>query len=77
MADKILGNGALKRLQWGMHDAVINNEVVEDIPSKMIYVSSQSQLSKFTNTVPIGSIAATYGFGSMWQLNASRQWVSV
>lgn len=77
MADKIMGNNALKNLQWGMHDAVIDGEVVQDIPSKMVFVTSQSQLSKFTNIVPVGTLAATYGFGSMWQLNASRQWVSM
>lgn len=77
MAEKIMGNNALKSLQWGMHDAVIDGEVVQDIPSKMVFVTSQSQLSKFTNIVPVGTLAATYGFGSMWQLNASRQWVSM
>lgn len=77
MAETIKGNNALKSLQWGMHDAVIDNEIVRDIPSKMVFVSSQSQLSKFTNNVPVGTIAATYGFGSLWQLNASRQWVSM
>lgn len=77
MADRILSNNALKGLQWGMHDAVIDGDIVSDIPSKMVYVSSQSQLSRFTNVVPVGTIAATYGFGSMWQLNASKQWVSV
>lgn len=77
MADKIMSNNALKNLQWGMHDAVIDGEVVQDIPSKMVYVTSQSQLSKYTNIVPVGTIAATYGLGSMWQLNASLQWVSM
>ena len=77
MAETIMGNNALKSLQWGMHDAVIDGEIVRDIPSKMVYVSSQSQLSKYTNNVPVGTIAATYGFGSLWQLNASRQWVSM
>ena len=45
MADRILSNNALKGLQWGMHDTVIDGDVVSDIPSKMVYVSNQSQLS--------------------------------
>ena len=77
MADRVISNNALKGLQWGMHDAVIDGDVVQDIPSKMVFVANQSQLSRFTNTHPVGTIAATYGFGSMWQLNASRQWVSL
>lgn len=77
MAEKIMGNNALKGLQWGMHDAIISGEIVRDIPSKMVFVTSQSQLSQFTQNVPVGTIAATYGFGSMWQLNASRQWVTM
>ena len=77
MAEKIMSNNALKGLQWGMHDAVINGEVVKDIPSKMVFVTNQSQLSQFTNIEPVGTIAATYGGGSLWQLNASRQWVSM
>lgn len=77
MAEKIMSNNALKGLQWGMHDAIVNGEVVRDIPSKMVFVTNQSQLSQFTQIEPVGTIAATYGCGSMWQLNASRQWVSL
>ena len=77
MAEKILSNNALKSLYWGMHDAYINGEVVRDIPTKMVFVTNQSQLSKFTQIEEVGTFAATYGLSSVWQLNASRQWVSV
>ena len=77
MADKIASNNDLKYLQWGMHDAVIAGDIVHDIPSKLIMVKNTTERNRFTNTAPIGSIAATYGFGSMWQLNSDRQWVNM
>ena len=77
MADKILGNNAIKQLQWGMHTAIINGEIVRDIPSELILVKNTTERNQFTNTAHIGTIAATYGFGSMWQLNSDRQWVNM
>lgn len=60
----------------GTHDAVINGEVVRNIPSKMIYVRNQAELSNFADALP-GTIAAQYGFGSMWQMDPSGNWVEI
>lgn len=77
MAEKTITNNRLKSLQWGMHDAIVDGDIVHDIPSKMVYVKDTTERDRFTNIVPIGTIAAVYGFGSMWHLNSDRQWVSM
>lgn len=76
MNEKTISNNRLKSLNWGMHDAIINGEIVRDIPSKMIYVSSQDELSNFSDALP-GTIAAQYGFGSMWQMKPDGTWASM
>lgn len=76
MNEKISGNPAMKSLQWGMHDTIINGEIVRDLPSKMVYVSAESELSNFAD-MPPGTIAALYGMGSMWQLKPDGTWVSM
>lgn len=77
MAEKTIGNSYPKTLNGGMHDAIIGSDIVHDIPSKVIYVTEESELASFTDISPVGTFAATYGLGSMWQLNASRTWVEV
>ena len=76
MNEKTISNNRLKSLNWGMHDAIINGEIVRDIPSKMIYVEQQSDLANFSDALP-GTIAATYGFGSMWQMKPDGTWASM
>lgn len=77
MAEKTISNNTLKGLQWGMHDAIINGDIVHDIPSTMIYVKNQTERDAFTQISPVGTICAVYGFGTMWQLNSDREWVSM
>lgn len=74
--EKISGNPAMKSLQWGMHDAIIDGEIVRDLPSKMVYVSEESELTNFAD-MPPGTIAATYGFTSMWQLTPDGTWADM
>ena len=76
MNEKIISNNRLKSLNWGMHDAIVNGEIVRDIPSKMIYVEQQSDLSNFSDALP-GTIAAIYGGGQMWQMKPDGTWVSM
>lgn len=70
--NNIFGDG----FKLGTHDAVINGEVVHNIPSKMIYVEQESDLSNFSDALP-GTIAATYGFGSMWQMKPDGTWATM
>jgi len=73
----MVSSNYLKRLSSSMHSAIINGEIHHGIPSEMVYVSDESELASFTNTMPVGTLAATYGWGSIWQLDADRNWVSV
>lgn len=76
MNSKNVSNDNLKSLQWGMHDAIVNGEIVRDVPSKMVYVTQQSELSNFSDA-PVGTIAATYGFTAMWQKKPDGTWASM
>lgn len=66
-----------KRYTFGMHDAKVGDHIVQDIPTRLVFVSSQAELDDFTAIEPVGTFAATYGLGTMWHLNASREWVEV
>jgi hypothetical protein len=63
-------------LEGSTHDAVVNGAVVHDLVSKLVFVGSSSDLTLLTGE-PVGTMAATYGFGSMWQLNAAGTWVEI
>ena len=77
MAEKTISNNSAKIIQSGKHDAIINGDIVHDIPSAMIYVKDQTERDAFTQISPVGTICAVYGFGTMWQLNSDREWVSM
>lgn len=77
MAEKTIGNSFPKALNMGMHDAIIGNDIVHDIPSKVVYVTAESELASFTGISPVGTFAATYGMTKLWQLDASKEWVEV
>ena len=76
MENKTVSQDLRKILTGSMHDAIIGGKVVKDIPSKLVYVNSQSELSNYSD-YPVGTIAAVIGFGSVWQKNVSGEWVSI
>lgn len=76
LPEKIVGNPMIKSLQWGMHDAIVDGEIVRDIPDKIVYVTAQSELANFAGEQP-GTIAALYGFGTMWQLKPDGTWAEM
>lgn len=59
----------------GIHNAVVNGVVIYDQPTAITFVSSQSDLGKIENVTP-GDLAATYGFGTIWQYDGT-QWQEV
>lgn len=77
MADRTISQNMAKGLLIGMHDAKIGDDIVRDIPTKLVFVSSQAELAEFTAIEPVGTFAATYGLGTLWHLNSSREWVEV
>ena len=76
MDEKTISNNRIKSLNWGMHDAIIDGQIVRDIPSRMIFVTAQSELSNFADAFP-GTMAATYGFGQMWQMKPDGTWATI
>ena len=65
-----------KRFTFGMHDAVTDGGILRDVPSRLVYVSSEDDLDLLTSERP-GTIAAQYGFVHMWQLDAGGEWVAM
>lgn len=76
MEEKTISNNRIKSLNWGMHDAIIDGQIVRDIPSRMIFVNAQSELVNFADALP-GTMAATYGFGQMWQMKPDGTWATI
>lgn len=75
--EQAVNNIPTRVIQDGTHSAVINGEIVHNIPSKMVYISDESELDLFTDEMPVGTYAATYGGANVWQLNAAGVWVEV
>ena len=67
---------SMKILNSDMHDSIVDGAILHDIPSKMVYVSSESELANFAD-MPVGTIAATYGFTAMYQLKPDGTWATV
>lgn len=76
MQEKVLGNGGIKSLTWGMHDAVANGEIMRDIPSRLIFVANTTERNGLTDLLP-GTFVATYGCTNVWQLDGNNQWTTI
>lgn len=77
MAEKTISHNYPKILNLGMHDAMINGDIVHDIQSRVVFVTSSDELANFTTVEPVGTIAIQYGLANMWQLKPDRTWESV
>lgn len=58
------------------HDTIVNNELLQGVPDKTVYVQSSSELTNYIN-YPIGTYALQYGLTAMWQLKPDRTFVQV
>lgn len=74
---KTINQDKYKVLTIGTHDALIDGDLIKDIPTRIAFVSSESELSAFTNEEPIGTIAALYGLSKLWQLTPAREWEEI
>jgi len=59
-----------------MYDAIAGGRTLKGVPGRMVFVSEESELNRFTDVWP-GCLAATYGFGQMWQLDGSGEWIKI
>ena len=57
-------------------DYVQNGQVVVGASASSVMITAQSDLAQLDGYTP-GSIAYTAGFASMWQLDASGNWVEL
>ena len=76
MKEKTVSNNSLKGLEWGMHDAVVNGELVRDIPTRMIFVANSTERDALTN-VAAGTFVATYGLEHIWQRKGDGTWATI
>ena len=63
-------------VSMGVTDYIENGVAHNSNVMHSVMVESESDLASLNNYA-VGSIAYTAGFGSMWQLNASGEWVEV
>lgn len=59
----------------GTHNAVTADGLHKNIETTLTFVSAETDLASITDVEP-GDIAATYGFGDIWQYDGT-QWVEV
>lgn len=77
MDENTVSYNLTKTLDYGAHDALVNGGVKRDIQSRLVLVSSQSELASFTDIEPIGTIAVQYGFKKLWQLKPDKTWEAI
>lgn len=60
----------------GTYDAVVDGELKTNCQSRIVFVTAESDLANLPEYAP-GTLAATYGLDSVWQLDDSGTWVEV
>ena len=60
----------------GTYDAVVDGELKTNCQSRIVFVKAESDLANLPEYAP-GTLAATYGLDSVWQLDDSGTWVEV
>lgn len=76
MAEKTIGHNLPKTYQTGMHSIIEDGVVVNGVPDELVYVTQESELSAYASK-PAGTIAALYGFGSLWQKKPDGTWAAM
>ena len=76
MAEKMNVGNAGNVGSFKVHDAVVDGVILSNVPSKMVYVSGESELADLAEEYPVGTIAAQYGYTMLWQL-APTGWVEI
>jgi len=61
----------------GTHGALVNGEVIHNLPDNAVYVNSSDDLASLSESLPIGALAIQYGFVNVWQLKPDRTWIHI
>jgi len=65
---------AVSVVQLGVHDAVVDGELVSGIPSRLVFVGTPLQLSHVGGNFQVGSLAATFNMQNMWIKISADTW---
>lgn len=76
MNEKTISNNSIKGLEWGMHDAVVNGELVRDIPTRLIFVADSTERDLLPDIFS-GTFVATYGLSHVWQRKGDGTWATI
>lgn len=60
----------------GVYDAIIDGELIREIPCRAVMVTAESDLANLPDYQP-GTLAFTAGFATMWQKDAEGTWQEV
>jgi len=60
-----------------MYDYSTDGKIARGIPARMVFVEEEADLDDLPTDYMQGTIAATIGFGNMWQLNGDGEWVAI
>lgn len=63
-------------IELGMHDAVVNGNLIRAIPTRLIFVANSTERDTLTNIAP-GTVVATYGCGNVWQKSGDGTWATI
>ena len=74
----MIGNVGLSRMMnSGEVDYLKGGVLIHGGTALAVMVGSSSDLSGLAGKVPVGSIAYTAGYGTMWQLDAAGSWQEI
>ena len=63
-------------IELGMHDAVVNGNLVQGIPTRLIFVANSTERDTLTG-VMAGQIVVTYGCANVWQKKGDGTWATI
>ena len=69
--------GLSRMMNSGEVDYMKSGVLIHGSTALAVMVASSSELTGLAGKVPVGSIAYTAGYGTMWQLDAAGEWMEI
>lgn len=61
----------------GTHGALVDGQLLHNLPDRAVYVNSSDDLSGLADSLPVGALAIQYGYVNVWQLKPDKTWIKI
>jgi hypothetical protein len=77
MQERVKNANSVKMLDVGMHDAVVNGELIRDIQTRIVFVKDTTERDSNKEKMSAGQFVALYGLGHVYQLDGEGNWKTI